>query len=65
MPPGSYSGDDTSRLWPAGVPCLIYMPYGSYESETVQDEYTRIDDMSQVARVLALTALDVCSLPAK
>jgi acetylornithine deacetylase len=65
VPPGSYSGDDTSHLWPAGVPCLIYGPYGSYESETVQDEYTRIDDMSQVARVLALTALDVCSLPAE
>ena len=64
VPPGSYSGDDTSHLWRAGVPCLLYGPGGSHESETVQDEYTLTDDMSQVARVLALTALDVCSLPA-
>jgi acetylornithine deacetylase len=64
LPPGSYSGDDTSHLWRAGVPCLLYGPWGSHESATVQDEYTRIDDMSQVARVLALTALDICSLPA-
>lgn len=65
VPPGSYSGDDTSHLWRAGVPCLLYGPGGSYESETIQDEYTRIDDMSQVARVLALTALDVCNLPSR
>lgn len=63
VPPGSYSGDDTSHLWAAGVPCLLYGPGGSQESETAQDEYTRIDDMSLVARVLALTALDVCTLP--
>ena len=64
LPPGSYSGDDTSHLWRAGVPCLLYGPYGSHESDTVPDEYTRIDDMAQVARVLALTALDICNLPA-
>ena len=62
VPPGSYSGDDTSHLLRAGVPCLLYGPGGSHESDTVQDEYTRIDDMSQVARVLALTALDICNL---
>ena len=64
VPPGSYSGDDTTHLWRAGVPCLLYGPGGSYESATVPDEYTRIDDMHTVAQVLALTALDVCNLPA-
>ncbi len=50
-------------LWKAGVPCLLYGPGGGSESATVPDEYTRISDMHQVAKVLALTALDVCNLP--
>ena len=62
--PGSYTGDDTTHLWRAGVPCLLYGPAGASESETVPDEYVRIPDMEQVARVLALTALDVTGLPA-
>ncbi len=62
--PGSYTGDDTTHLWRAGVPCLLYGPAGASESETIPDEYVRIPDMEQVARVLALTALDVTSLPA-
>ncbi len=61
--PGSYSGDDTCHLWGAGVPCLLYGPGGGSESSTIPDEYTRISDMEQVAKVLALTALDVCNLP--
>ena len=61
--PGSYSGDDTCHLWGAGVPCLLYGPGGGSESDTIPDEYTRISDMEQVAKVLALTALDVCNLP--
>ncbi len=61
--PGSYTGDDTTHLWRAGVPCLLYGPAGASESDTVPDEYVRIPDMEQVAQVLALTALDVISLP--
>ncbi len=61
--PGSYTGDDTCHLWRAGVPCLLYGPGGGSESDTIPDEYSRISDMEQVAKVLALTALDVCSLP--
>ena len=60
--PGSYSGDDACHLWKAGVPCLNYGPGGGSESDTIPDEYTRISDMEQVAKVLALTALDVCNL---
>ena len=62
--PGSYTGDDTTHLWRAGVPCLLYGPAGASESDTVPDEYVRIPDMEQVARVLALTTLDVINLPA-
>ena len=61
--PSSYTGDDTCHLWKAGVPCLLYGPGGGSESDTIPDEYSRISDMDQVARVLALTALDVCNLP--
>jgi len=61
--PGSYTGDDTCHLWRAGVPCLLYGPGGGSQSTTIPDEYTRISDMEQVAKVLALTALDVCNLP--
>ena len=62
--PGSYTGDDTCHLWRAGIPCLLYGPGGGSESDTIPDEYIRISDMEQVAKVLALTALDVCNLPA-
>ena len=61
--PGSYTGDDTCHLWAAGVPCLLYGPGGGSESADIPDEFSRISDMEQVAKVLALTALEVCSLP--
>ena len=61
--PSSYSGNDTCHLWKAGVPCLLHGPGGGSESATIPDEYSRISDMHQVAKVLALTALDVCNLP--
>lgn len=61
--PWSYSGDDTSKLLRAGVPCLLHGPAGGIESPTIPDEFSIISDMHQVAKVLALTAVDVCSLP--
>ena len=48
-------------LWKAGVPCLPYGPGGGSESDTIPYEYTRTSDRDQVARVLALTALDMCN----
>ncbi len=62
--PYSYTGDDTCHLWKAGVPCVLYGPGGGSESATIPDESSSISDMEQVARVLALTALDVCNLDA-
>ena len=61
--PLSYSGDDTCHLWKAGIPCLIYGPGGGWDGEQEPDNYVLISEMEQCARVLALTALDVCSLP--
>ncbi len=61
--PYSYTGDDTCHLWQAGVPCMLFGPGGGSESDTIPDEYIRISDMETVAKVLSLTALDVCNLP--
>ena len=60
--PYSYTGDDTCHLWKAGVPCVLYGPGGGSEPPTIPDESSSISDMEQVAKVLALTALDVCNL---
>ena len=61
--PNSYTGNDSCHLWRAGVPCVLIGPAGTQESPDVPDEYAPISEMEQVARVLALTALDVCNLP--
>ena len=58
--PLSYSGDDTCHLWKAGIPCLIYGPGGGWDGENEPDNYTLISEMDQCAKVLALTAMDVC-----
>ena len=60
--PLSYSGDDTCHLWKAGIPCVLYGPGGGNDSEEEPDMYVYISEMEQCARVLALTALDVCNL---
>ena len=61
--PNSYTGNDPCHLWKAGVPCVLYGPEGRPESAEIPDEYTPISEMTLVAKVLALTALDVCNLP--
>ena len=43
---------------------MVCGPEGESEFETVTEGFSRISDMEQVARVLALTAVDVCNLPA-
>ena len=62
--PMSYTGDDTCHLLNAGVPCVLYGPGGVSESADIPDEYSRVPDMELAAKVMALTAVDVCSLPA-
>ncbi len=58
--PMSYSAGDTSWLWKAGIPCLHYGPGGGFLETGPGGSYTIISEMVACAKVLALTALDVC-----
>ena len=59
--PNSYSANDTCHLWNAGVPCLIYGPgVGQYE-DGCDDGYVKVSEMVTCTKVLARTALEVCS----
>jgi acetylornithine deacetylase len=62
--PFSYSAGDATWLWQAGIPCLEYGPAGGF-NDSIEGEdnfYVSISEMVTCARVLALTALDVCNL---
>ena len=58
--PHSYSADDTCHLWKAGIPCLLYGPATIRGSVDEDDACVLVSEMDRVARVLAVTALDVC-----
>jgi acetylornithine deacetylase len=59
--PFSYTADDTCHLWKAGIPCLLYGPGVIKGGADEDDSCVIISDMVKVTKVLALTALDVCS----
>jgi acetylornithine deacetylase len=59
--PHSYSADDTCHLWKAGIPCLLYGPATIRGNEDEDDACVLVSEMETVTRVLAATALDVCS----
>jgi len=59
--PHSYSADDTCHLWKAGIPCLLYGPGVIRGSDDEDDACVLVSEMVRVTRVLAVTALDVCS----
>ncbi|TPW27334.1 M20 family metallopeptidase [Martelella alba] len=60
--PGSYSGDDTSHLWKAGIPCVLFGPgHPNGIKSAFADEFMDIDDMVAHSKILALTALEVCN----
>ncbi len=61
--PRSYAGNDTCHLWAAGIPCVLNGPAGGRDLNGEPDTFTLISEMSQCARVMALTAMDVCNLP--
>ncbi|MDQ3226991.1 MAG: M20/M25/M40 family metallo-hydrolase [Chloroflexota bacterium] len=62
--PMSYAGNDTAHLWRAGISCVLFGPSGGWdESPEEPDQYISISEMVTVAKVMALTALDVCSQP--
>ena len=58
--PHSYSADDTCHLWKAGIPCLLYGPGVIRGTDEEDDACVLVSEMVTVARVLAVTALDVC-----
>jgi acetylornithine deacetylase len=63
--PMSYAGNDTAHLWQAGIPCVLFGPSGGWdESPDEPDQYILISEMVTCAKVMALTAFDVCSQPA-
>jgi acetylornithine deacetylase len=59
--PYSYTANDTCHLWQAGIPCLLYGPGVIRGSADEDDSCVLISDMVKVAKVLALTAVDVCN----
>ncbi|MCA9880783.1 MAG: peptidase dimerization domain-containing protein, partial [Thermomicrobiales bacterium] len=64
--PMSYAGNDTAHLWRAGIPCVLFGPSGGWdESPEEPDQYIRISEMVTCAKVMALTALDICQQPAR
>lgn len=63
--PGSYSGDDTSHLWKAGIPCVLFGPgHPNGIKSAFADEFMDIDDMVAHSKILALSALEICNLQA-
>jgi acetylornithine deacetylase len=60
--PLSYSAGDASWLWRAGIPCVYYGPAGGFHERGPEGSYVLISEMVQAAKVLALTALEVCGL---
>jgi acetylornithine deacetylase len=60
--PHSYTSNDTCHLWNAGIPCLIYGPGVVRGGADEDDSCVIVSEMAQCARVLALTAVDVCNL---
>ena len=61
--PFSYSAGDVTWLWKAGIPCLEYGPSGGFSSAAEGEDnfWVSISEMETCAKVLALTALDVCN----
>jgi acetylornithine deacetylase len=59
----SYSAGDCSWLWKAGIPGVYYGPAGGLFAERgPAGAYTLVSEMVTCAKVLALTALDVCGV---
>lgn len=60
--PFSYSAGDVTWLWKAGIPCLEYGPAGGFNSAVEGEDnfWTSISEMETCARVMAVTALEVC-----
>ncbi|MGH7268053.1 MAG: M20 family metallopeptidase, partial [Candidatus Rokuibacteriota bacterium] len=60
--PMSYSAGDASWLWKAGIPSVYYGPGGGFLEPGPGGSWASIGEMVACAKVLALTALDVCGV---
>jgi acetylornithine deacetylase len=58
--PLSYAGNDTSHLYAAGIPCLLYGPGGGF-TEDGDDRWTSVRQILDCTRVFAATIADVCA----
>jgi acetylornithine deacetylase len=58
--PDVYSACDSSWLWDAHIPCLNYGPATGNHLSGPEGAYVVISEMEEVAKILALTALDFC-----
>lgn len=61
--PRSYAGNDTCHLWEAGIPCVLYGPDGGRDEKGEPDGFVYLSHVAHCAKVIALTALEVCSIP--
>ena len=55
--PHSYCGADSAHLWAAGIPSVLYGPTGPPQTPLEGDDCVSLEEMKQVAHVLAETAL--------
>lgn len=58
--PLSYSACDSSSLWAAGIPSINYGPTTGINLSGPEGAYVAIDEMVEVAKVIALSAEEFC-----
>jgi acetylornithine deacetylase len=60
---GSHAGNDAGWLYDAGAKAITYGPRNKSRTmpDGTKEEYMAVDDMLTVARVYALSAVDVCT----
>ena len=58
--PYSYAGNDTSHLFGAGIPCLLYGPGGGFVDGS-PDRWTSVRQILDCSRVFAGAIADVCA----
>ena len=58
--PFSYAGNDTSHLYEAGMPCLLYGPGGGF-TEGCDDRWTSVEQILTCTRVYAACIADMCA----
>jgi len=58
--PYSYAGNDTSHLYGAGIPCLLYGPGGGFVDDA-PDRWTSVRQILDCTRIFAGAIADVCA----